>query len=375
MTENFILLESIDFTEKYESMRYEHKRGKFVRWLRAIINDFRFKSLVRNHTVPEFDWKRSKMSADLFRGHTPKKAKEVFRENVEYVILETHSFCNRKCWFCSNSLPSLERTGPVKRMDESLVRKILSELAEIRYQGHISFSGYNEPLADPEFDAIVRITKEVFPQASFWINTNGDLLTREWIERLYQAGMRKLAVNLYVDGDEPYTFTYAKARDSINEKAAALGLDAAITTIDNTVACCGDAYYPSEAPEEERMYLFFRAENHAVMTNYRAGILTAQAVPKTNLFGRNRVCLGPSAQTIIYYDGLVVPCSNMRSEWDRHKQFVMGDTQKQTLWEIYTGEKMREFRIRHLANQNAWPCGQCSDYSNNWSFVNPRTGK
>ena len=62
------------------------------------------------------------------------------------VEIEVFSFCNRRCWFCPNS--TIDRHSSNIFMDENLYHSILSDLNKIKYKGIISYSRYNEPLAD-----------------------------------------------------------------------------------------------------------------------------------------------------------------------------------------------------------------------------------
>ena len=56
--------------------------------------------------------------------------KRVFKENVCWVEIGISSFCNRKCWFCPNSI--IDRNSCNIELNENLFLKLLSELREIK---------------------------------------------------------------------------------------------------------------------------------------------------------------------------------------------------------------------------------------------------
>ena len=78
---------------------------------------------------------------------------------------------------------------------------IAEELANNQYRGKISFSGFGENLLNPNFVEIVKEFHFYLPTATLECNTNGDKLTKEYVERLYRNGLDLLYINLY-DGIE-----------------------------------------------------------------------------------------------------------------------------------------------------------------------------
>jgi sulfatase maturation enzyme AslB (radical SAM superfamily) len=60
--------------------------------------------------------------------------------NVE---MEINSTCNRSCWYCPDSFAR----RPVGYMSDGLFRKIIAELAEMDFDGNVSYHFYGEPLA------------------------------------------------------------------------------------------------------------------------------------------------------------------------------------------------------------------------------------
>ena len=115
---------------------------------------------LRESTETIIDWSRPlaekilgfhylflKVTNNHFRTNlTRERAKKLFAKKVRMVEIEVFSYCNRRCWFCSNAV--IDRTGRNIEMSQEVYEKILRNLKEIHYNRLISYSRYNEPLAD-----------------------------------------------------------------------------------------------------------------------------------------------------------------------------------------------------------------------------------
>ena len=66
-------------------------------------------------------------------------------------------------------------------MDQAIYLKILEDLASINYQGVITYSRYNEPLADKIILERISQARKILPQAILYSHTNGDYLDKEYL--------------------------------------------------------------------------------------------------------------------------------------------------------------------------------------------------
>lgn len=78
-------------------------------------------------------------------------------------------------------------------MDENIYLKIIYNLKEIDYSNNINFHRFNEPLSQKEL-IINRIKQARFnlPKAIIGIFTNGDYLTKEYLDELKDAGVNSV---------------------------------------------------------------------------------------------------------------------------------------------------------------------------------------
>ena len=127
--------------------------------------------------------------------------KTIFKKNLKLIEIETFSYCNRKCWFCPNSI--IDRISENHIMPEDVYLDLIHQLSEIDYGGELTYSRYNEPLSQREL-IIKRIkqARDILPHAILRTNTNGDYITRDYIEELYDAGLNQLWIQQYLSNEE-----------------------------------------------------------------------------------------------------------------------------------------------------------------------------
>lgn len=108
--------------------------------------------------------------------------------------IEINTSCNRRCSYCPNSV--FER-GLIKNeqlMDEAVYRKLIDELATIRFRGRISPQLYGEPLLDRRLVDLMAYTRQKLPRAHIVLISNGDALTIELLHQLVAAGVDKFSI-------------------------------------------------------------------------------------------------------------------------------------------------------------------------------------
>lgn len=108
------------------------------------------------------------------------------------VELEISTACNRRCWYCPNSVPQLRRTQQI--MQEYVFNRLLSELTRIDFSGRMSYHLYNEPLLHPHLRDIVACVTQKLPRVRQVLYTNGDLLTDALHNELTQLGIASFIV-------------------------------------------------------------------------------------------------------------------------------------------------------------------------------------
>ena len=123
-------------------------------------------------------------------------------EQFDEIQIETVSVCNRSCDFCPNSVraPSAARMSPI------LLQKIATELADIDYAGKIGLYLRNEPFMDKSLNDHVRLFKTFCPNSFIYIASDGDLVTVEKLQQIFEAGISSVALSAYDGKEQVLTF-------------------------------------------------------------------------------------------------------------------------------------------------------------------------
>ena len=148
-------------------------------------------------TLPFFSGWRAEQAALAGQSDplTPEQQRRLFKKYVCYIEIELFSFCNRRCWFCPNS--SIDRHSENHFLPEELYLNLLQQLADLDFSGQISFSRYNEPLADKIILKRLCQARATLPKAFLHTNSNGDYLDAQYLQQLQEAGLDSLSVQNY----------------------------------------------------------------------------------------------------------------------------------------------------------------------------------
>ena len=255
-----------------------------------------------------------------------------FDEALKFIEIEIFSYCNRKCWFCPNSF--VDRSTENHFMPEDQYLSILQQLKDINFSGEVAYSRYNEPLACR--DVLIKRVKQArehLPNAKLRTNTNGDYVTKDYIQELESIGFDELFIQQYLGNNEVYNHT--KAKKKMLKKLEKLDLPAKLLIDINDHKIEYDLSYKS-------MLVHIRARNFAYDGSSRG-----DAVPIAMDYTRTQRCLKPFDSMYIDYNGSVMICCNLRSDIEGHDIGLMGNVADDTIENIFNGEKYTPWREHH----------------------------
>jgi radical SAM protein with 4Fe4S-binding SPASM domain len=254
--------------------------------------------------------------------------------------------CNRKCFFCPRSDPNYNHVNQF--MTDPLFEKICKELSEHNYDGVFVFAGFNEPLLHKKIYEHLAMAKNYLPKSRIEIITNGDVLNKNRIKRLFKSGLSILSISVY-DGKEA------------SAKFKEMCVDAGLKEHQYILR---DRYYPED-------------ENFGINLTNRGGSMNNASFKIKDLKNPlNKPCFYPSYDFFIDYNGDVLMCSH-----DWNKENILGDMNHQSFNEIWTSEKAQESRKNLYNNKrNFSPCNVCdaegSKVGKNhiiaWKNINPQ---
>jgi radical SAM protein with 4Fe4S-binding SPASM domain len=273
--------------------------------------------------------------------------KEIFKKSLKLIEIETFSYCNRRCWFCPNS--TVDRMSENNIMPEDVYLDLIHQLKEIHYCGELTYSRYNEPLSQREL-IIKRIkqAREALSNAILRTNTNGDYITRDYIEELCDAGLNQLWIQQYLSNKEKYN--HKKMRNRIEKKIEKLGLPAKIITDIDGYKLEYDLSYCD-------MTIHIRSRNFDIDGSSRG-----ETVPIASEYTRTQKCLQVHNNMYIDYNGSVMVCCALRSDVPGQESGIMGHISEGKLWDIFMNEKYRPWREHHKTDgEKAGFCKTCRD--------------
>lgn len=234
-------------------------------------------------------------------------ARQFFKRVVRLVEIEVFSYCNRVCWFCPNRDGA--RLGENRYMSEALYSSIISQLASIDYSGKISYSRYNEPLADRVILRRLQEARLALPHAALHTNTNGDFVTLQYLRELHTAGLQSLNIQIYLKNNEIYHHEAMRAKAEMI--CGKLGLPYSLTMDDPDNWLEYDIRFPGLAI---RLY----GRNFA-----RNGTSRGDTVDIARDYVRISPCTMPFWTLYIDFNGAMMPCCNLRSDIPAHKQAIV----------------------------------------------------
>jgi radical SAM protein with 4Fe4S-binding SPASM domain len=286
------------------------------------------------------------VSDHFTRSISSERARQLFKSSVSQVEIEVFTYCNRKCYFCPNSY--IDRRSTNTYMQEDLYLKILGELRTIEYGGVITYSRYNEPLADRIILSRLRQAKELVPNAALSTHSNGDYLDRPYLEELRAAGLNILRIQSYLGNRKK--FSDAAILTRMSRQLNKLGYPYKFTMVAPGVRYIATVRVPG-------MEVTVDARNFDVI-----GVDRGQTITLPQKYKRISPCLIVFQHLYIDHDGSVVPCCNIRSDEPRHKLYVIDKlTDKKTIFEAYANSVLADWRrsLLRYGEKNP-PCNTCS---------------
>lgn len=286
------------------------------------------------------------VSEHFTRSVSLEAARKLFKSSVTQVEIEVFTYCNRKCYFCPNSY--IDRKSTNTYMDENLYLKILRDLRSIEYDGVITYSRYNEPLADRIILTRLRQARELVPNAILSTHTNGDYLDRAYLEQLRDAGLNRLRVQTYLGNKRKFS-------------------DAAILTrMSRQLNDLGFPYKFTMVSPGARYMAAIRVRGMDVTLDARnfdqIGVDRGQTISLPQKYERTSPCLIVFQHLYIDYDGSIVPCCNIRSDEPRHKPYVVDNLSGgRTIFEAFANSSLPDWRRSLLRyGKKKPPCDTCS---------------
>ena len=233
------------------------------------------------------------------------------------IELETQNRCNMTCSFCPVNVNDDPRE--YYKMPDSLLEKIANDLGEMDFSGKISLYANNEPLLDDRIINVCRLIRSKAKRATINISTNGILMTKEIFLGLFEAGLNEMVIDNYNDKlalIKPLSRLLDEINPMNDPKIENYRLNTRIILRKKTeVLDSRGGYSPNKKNEDFQTYKYY--SDHS--------------------------CALPFIQFVIRPNGEISLCAT-----DALGKVTLGDVSKQSIREVWNGEKFREVRRKLL---------------------------
>lgn len=282
------------------------------------------------------------------------------------MYLDVTNRCNFKCIYCPTGNPDMLRQAGVVRpqvhMPLSMYVKITNDLKQFpRKVKIVNLYKDGDPLVRRDFTELVKILRDADVTEKIYSKTNGELIG--WHSDLAEAPMDMLGISVpHSDPDKIFSvvgkaINYQKYLDDIKrlyeDSRRKFTLNAKMAFYRMTDEDIEKFYHDFEPITDtvaiEGLHGWGAAE---VKDMFLEDIGTHDGVP----FNYKIACPLPFYMLSVSSDGIVNTCC---AEWGNFHHH--GDITKQSLRDIWQGEKLRQFRVMHLEGKRAEnrACADC----------------
>jgi MoaA/NifB/PqqE/SkfB family radical SAM enzyme len=290
--------------------------------------------------------------------------------------------CNHSCRFCPQSV---HKPKKAHWLDPDILRKVASEMPEKGMS--ISISSYSETLAAPNLIPAVKVLKEIRPNLSIVMATNGSLMREEVVKGLIDAGLDHYSYSF----DAPTRETFQrliqvdhfdrvwKNLDRIVDLRNELGSKMLITTHIMGFEEFKESYQDFKAYWEKRVNLvYWREVGNWGGETWGLETKLAEAgfhIPKSRERTRRMPCSSIFMHFKLQHDGRYAPCvaavPDYISDEERHNVPYIGNAHEMTWMEAW--ERLSAMRQAHLRGD--WDAFACCKTCNIWSLWPDHTWK
>lgn len=294
----------------------------------------------------------------------PIRQREVLQEAIPltapyYICLDVSSVCNIVCNYCVQfDLSQTNNQNFCKKiMTLELAKKAIDDLKEFDKNIKVlTLYGWGEPLLNPHIADIVAYSRQSGKVNSTETITNGILLTPDMSDKLINAGLQRINISVQAMSDEGYEKVCGR---KIDFKKYVENIRYLYEHKSNELTMyvkIGDLALQSES-EKQLFYDVFGDICDEIyvehIINVRDDMLSNNNIGKTHthgVFGQelqgNRICPYLFFRLFICPDGVCALCNA-----DFYRQQPVGDITKQSLKEIWFGEKLHKIQMTHLEGE------------------------
>jgi MoaA/NifB/PqqE/SkfB family radical SAM enzyme len=289
--------------------------------------------------------------------------------------------CNHSCRFCPQSI---HKPKKAHWLDLDILRKVASEMPEKGMT--VSISSYSETMAAPNLIPAVKVLKEIRPNLSIAMASNGSLMREDVVKGLIDAGLDHYSYSFDAPTRESFHRLIQvdhfdrvwKNLDRIVDLRNERGSKMVITTHIMGFEEFKEPYEEFKAYWEKRVNLvYWREVGNWGGETWGLEQKLAEAgfnVPESRVRARRMPCSSIFMHFKLQHDGRYAPCVASVPDYvdeERHNVPYIGSALEMTWMEAW--QRLSAMRQAHLRGD--WDAFDCCKSCNIWSLWPDHTRK
>lgn len=281
-----------------------------------------------------------------------------------HVDLELFNACNYRCSFCPYSAPAHQRPRGFnvkgsKRLDESLIEKVLSEAKGRLFAVEL---GYNtEPLLHTQIVDIIKMCRH-YGVLDIRMGTNGSLLENIDSDELINSGLTQLQVS--IDAVDPETYLRSRQSNLYNKVVSSIQsfiqrrdfLGSMLPRLRVTYVMTPENKSQKEMFRQQWMDFADIIGFQDLITYNDVDLNVSSSGLKSSSAKDFEGCYMPKVRMSIRSDGTVHPCCTVPG-----MKLRIGNVMNDTLEDLWTSPAMSKIRKSHF--EGSWEknriCREC----------------
>lgn len=272
------------------------------------------------------------------------------------IYLEVTNVCNFKCVFCPESFSNYkEISGGHFRLSTTDYSAIIEQISELRTVKTLNFYMMGEPFAHPQLLSFVKLAKEINASERIIVTSNGSLIKERIYREICESKLDYLRISIYGANEDKQIrntqskISLSKIRDNISKFKEFRDQNKYknpfiyIKMIDSGYIDDNQEFieYFSNVGDQVAIEPVM---NWNDPEEGRLTTLDNESLQNTDYFShRKKCCPFPFYTLVIHSDLKVSVCC---VDWN--KKTIIGDLKRQSLDQIWLGEPLREFQLKHI---------------------------
>lgn len=273
------------------------------------------------------------------------------------VYIETTNYCNASCIMCPHD--NLKRKLEI--MSDDTFEKIVSGMRGVDLSNtQLFLHKEGEPLCDKTIEEKISYVCEALPDIKeIGINTNAMLMTKDRADKLLQTGLNLIFFSVDGTTSETYDEIRINCRYDVVEKNIEYFLRERQRLGKSNIRVVMQMLLNEKTKSQQKEYIkkwgkynveFYFKEMHCYLDGGNSSF------EKPDFSVQTSCCDDPFSVLVYYVDGNVGACC-----WDYNNEYVIGNSKKQDLNELFNGDKINYLRKKQkeLNCKDISPCNRC----------------